>query len=210
MSATKSDAIDIFTCQQNRNYLRTVIPCPKISEDVLQSMVNNFAKNYVSYVSNTQEMWAIVRQLNRLFVNNVDFEPATQDTYSSAGAAIFMEEEVNNGLNFYPTCGQGASQYYGMPWDGEHAGGWATECPEQPNRDKELTCQGVSNRFTEFKNKFYREGVGNWGQPIRPQFGGSKIIDTGACPADKRGDPDRMYKAQDPSLGQDFHYDFGP
>lgn len=150
MSDTKAKAINIFTCDENRRYLHSVIPI-KVDDESLQSMLNAFSSNYDSYISNTQEMWAIVRHLNRLFLQDVDFNPPTETTYSSGGEAIFMGEEINNGLNTeWNTCGDGASSYSGIPWADSQAGGYETRCPIQPNR---APCDG-NNRFTWYRNKW--------------------------------------------------------
>ena len=160
MSATKSDAINIFTCQENRNYLKTMIPNKALNDDDLQSMVNAFAKNYVSYISNTQELWAIVRHLNRLFLQDTDFFPSTITSYSSAGESIFMQEEINNELNTeWNVCGDGGSNFSGVPWAGSWGGGWATKCDEQPER---IPCQNT--RYTSYQNKWMNKGRGPWGK----------------------------------------------
>ena len=163
MSATKSDAINIFTCQENRDYLKTMIPNKALKDDELQSMLNSFSRNYISYTSDTQGMWPIVRHLNRLFLQNADFFPSTRDEYSSAGEAIFMQEEINNELNtMWTTCGEGGSNFSGVPWADSPAGGAELRCPEQPQR---IPCQNT--RFTQYRNRWMDKGPGAWGKTFK-------------------------------------------
>ena len=70
-----------------------------IPEDVLAESLIKFSQNFVSYSSSTEGVWPIVRYLNRLYAQDADLKPSTADTYSSAGEAIWFQQEVNNGLN---------------------------------------------------------------------------------------------------------------
>tara|TARA_B110000908_G_scaffold172319_1_gene239005 strand:- start:1838 stop:2356 length:519 start_codon:yes stop_codon:yes gene_type:complete len=166
MSATKSDAIDIFTCKENAEYLMTMIPNKDLTPEDLQSMVNSFANNYKAYVSSTQEMWAIVRHMNRLFLQDSDFYPCTETTYGAYGESTFFAEEINNGLNeeFYNTCGEGSTNFGGIPWADSPEGGYMNGgCP--PN---DLKPCDTDNRFTWYGNKMARRDKGNWGKPAAP------------------------------------------
>ena len=136
MSSVKSEATDIFTGKENRDYLHSMIP-KKIHDDDLQAMLNTFAKNYISYVSNTQEMWSIVRHLNRLFLQDTDFNPSTNTSYSSIGESIFMSEEINNSLNTPPI---------------------ELQCPDR------LHCQNT--KFNQYRDGFMNQGSNVWGKKI--------------------------------------------
>jgi hypothetical protein len=161
MSSTKSTAIDIFTCQENQDYLKTMIPNKELTDDEIQSMINAFSKNYIAYVSNTQQMWEIVRHMNRLFLQDSDFFPSTKTTFGAYGEETFMAEEVNNSLNDYPNCGEGANNFGGIPWSDSPQGGWENGgCP--PN---DLKPCDSDNRFTSYGNKMARRNKGNWGKP---------------------------------------------
>ena len=56
MSDTKAKAINIFTCDENRKYLHSVIPV-KIDDERLQSILNAFSRNYDSYISKYYEIF---------------------------------------------------------------------------------------------------------------------------------------------------------
>jgi hypothetical protein len=162
MSSTKSTAIDIFTCQENQDYLKTMIPNKELTDDEIQSMINAFSKNYIAYTSNTQETWGIVRHMNRLFLQDSDFFPSTRTTFGAFGETVFMAEEIGNPLNDYPTCGQGANNFGGIPWSGSYEGGYLNGgCP--PN---DLKPCDSDNRFTSYGNKMARRNKGNWGKPV--------------------------------------------
>lgn len=163
MSATKSDAINIFTCQKNRDYLRTVIPGLKMSDDQLQQSLNAFARNFISYTAGTQGLWAIVRHLNRLYVQDIDVDPSTADASTSFGDACWRHDELNVGLNTWDRCGEGGMQSDGTTWSDSAAGGYQTECSGQPNFD--TTCCS-DNRFTFRRNKYMHKGTGDWGKRV--------------------------------------------
>lgn len=156
MSDQKSKAINLFTCQRNRDYLRTVIPELKdVDENALQSSVNAFANNFISYLSSTEPLWQNVRYLNRLYVQDAEINPPTSTSYSSGGEAIFMSEEINNTLNTNwvdRPCGQGTSQFDGHTWSDSMAGGYMGECPWQ--RPMDTACTNTS-WYYNYRNKYY-------------------------------------------------------
>ncbi len=92
MSSIRAQVFQIFTSPQNRDYLKQYFP--KIPDSEIDNNLDAFIRNYDDIYGNHINPWVLVRKLNRLFVENVNFNPSTATRYSSFGETIFMNEEV--------------------------------------------------------------------------------------------------------------------